>query len=177
MGSGEERRSLKPEGPWRRPGSPAPLFDRLIDTRPREPEEARPHRVLARAELLESVRRELVRVLNTRCSESIEELKGQPRTVVNFGLPDFFALSPSSDRDRQRLASLIADAVRVYEPRLRSPAVDVVFEPSRSRELVVIVHGSVLVDDLPEPVSFALTIEERGGRMIAAADGGTIAIA
>ena len=171
MGSGEERRSLKPEGPWRRPGSRAPLFDRLIDARPREPEELRPARVLGRSELLESIRRELARVLNTRCSESIETLKGQPRTVVNFGLPDFFTLSPTSDRDRQRLATLIADAVRVYEPRLQSPAVDITSDPSRSRELVVVVHGTLFVDDLPEPVSFALRIEERGGRVEAVADG------
>jgi hypothetical protein len=37
--------------------------------------------------------------------------------------------------------------------------------------LVVIVHGTLLVDDLPEPVSFALRIEERGGRVEAVADG------
>ena len=169
MGSGEERRSLKPEGPWRRPGVRAPLFARLTDSHPRAPEEARPQRVLARAELLESLRRELARVLNTRCSETIAALKDRPRTVVNFGLPDFFALSPTSDRDRQRLAGLIADAVRVYEPRLQSPAVDVAVDPSRSRELVVVVHGTLFVDDLPEPVSFALRIDERGGHAEAVA--------
>ena len=98
----------------------------------------------------------------------VEELKPQ---VVNFGLPDFFTLSPTSDRDRQRLATLVADAVRVYEPRLQSPAVDIASDPSRSRKLVVVVHGTLIVDDLPEPVSFALRIEERGGRVEAVADG------
>jgi type VI secretion system protein ImpF len=144
--------------------------------RPREPEEARPHRVLTRAELLESIQRELTRVLNTRCSESIAALQGQLRTVVNFGLPDFFVLSPASERDRQRLAALIADAVRVYEPRLQSPAVDVACDPVRSRELVVVIHGTLVIDDLPEPVSFGLIIEERGGQVVAVAGGGALEV-
>jgi len=119
--------------------------------------------VLTRDRILESVRGELSRLLNTRCSETLEGLQGQERTVANYGLPDFFTLSPTKDGDRQRLARLIVEAVRAYEPRLRNPLVDVAPDSSNGRALRVTLSGMLVVEHLTEPVSFPLVIEERGG--------------
>jgi predicted component of type VI protein secretion system len=44
---------------------------------------------------------------------------------VNYGLPDFTTLNPTSEGDRQRLGRLIVEAVRAFEPRLRNPLVEV----------------------------------------------------
>ena len=118
------------EGPKRGPGSRVPLFDRLFDRDPSQTED-QPRRVLTRREVLDSIRVELARLLNTRCPGTMDDLAGQERTVVNFGMPDFLALSPTTERDRQRLARLITDAVRAYEPRLRGAVVEVA-PPRRS---------------------------------------------
>src|SRR5262249_27596994 len=105
----------------------------------------------------------LSRLLNTRCSETLHGLQGQERTVANYGLPDFFTLNPTNDGDRQRLARLIVEAVRAYEPRLRDPLVAVVAAAPNSRALRVTVTGTLVVEQLAEPVSFPLVITERGG--------------
>jgi type VI secretion system protein ImpF len=151
------------EGPKRGPRSRVPLFGRLFDDEPRRREEAQPRRVLTREKAVESIRLELSRLLNTRCSATIEGLEGQERTVANYGLPDFFTLSPTSETDRRRLARLIVEAVRAYEPRLRNPLVDVSADPRNSRVLRVTLDGMLVVGHLSEPVSFPMVIEKRGG--------------
>ena len=147
------------EGPRRGPGSRALLFDRLFDLDLRQVEEAQPRRVLRRGQVVDSIRRELLRLLNTRCAETVERLGDEVRTVVNYGLPDFITLSPGSERDRQRLARLIADAIRAYEPRLRNPVVVASAEPGRPGVLAIGVDGMLVIDNLAEPVSFPLVIE------------------
>jgi type VI secretion system lysozyme-like protein len=161
MGSRAQHSGLS-EGPKRRPGTRLPLFDRLVDADPRLHEEVQPHRVLTGAEIQASIRRELSRLLNTRCVETLDALGGQERTVVNYGLPDFFTLSPTSDGDRERLARLIVDAVRVYEPRLRNPSARVMVDPQQTRALLVVLDGMLMLENLLEPVSFPLVIQHRG---------------
>ena len=151
------------EGPKRGPRSRAPLFARLFDFEPRQKEEAQPHRVLTTDRVIESIHIELSRLLNTRCSETIEGLVGQERTVMNYGLPDFFALSPASDGDRQRLARLMLDAIRAFEPRLRNPIVAVTVDKRDARVLRFTIEGMLMLGNLTEPVSFPLVIVERGG--------------
>ena len=162
MGPRAQHPGLSPEGPKRRPGTRLPLFDRLVDADPRRHEEVQPQRVLTGGEIQASIRRELVRLLNTRCVETLGALGGQQRTVLNYGLPDFSTLSPTSDGDRERLARLIVEAVRAYEPRLRSPTAMVAVDPQQPRVLRVVLTGMLVLDNLQEPVSFPLVIEHRG---------------
>jgi len=137
----------------------------LFDHEPRRREETQPRRVLMRERLIESIQIELSRLLNTRCSTTMAGLEGQERTVMNYGLPDFTTLNPTSDGDRQRLARLIVEAVRAYEPRLRNPLVDVKADPRNGRMLRVTLDGVLVIENLSEPVSFPLVIEERGGEI------------
>ena len=156
------------EGPKRGPGSRVPLFDRLFDLQLSQ-QETQPRRVLARREVLGSIRAELSRLLNTRCADTIDHLAQQERTVVNFGMPDFLTLSATREADRQRLAHLVTEAVRAYEPRLRSPVVEVVPHPDRYFSLLLTLHATLDLDNLAEPVSFPLVIEERGGAILVGA--------
>jgi len=162
MGPRAQHPGLSPEGPKRRPGTRLPLLDRLVDADPRHHEEVQPHRVLTGGEVQASVRRELARLLNTRCVETLDALGGQLRTVVNYGLPDFFTLNPTSDGDRERLSRLIVEAVRAYEPRLRNPSATVAVDPQQPRALNIVLSGMLLLDNLLEPVSFPLVIQYRG---------------
>ena len=154
------------EGPRRGAGARAPLFDRLFDFEPREHEETHPRRVHGWTAVVDSIRVELSRLLNTRCAVSLDGLREQPRTVVNYGLPDFTTLSPTSDRDRERLAVLIAEAVGAYEPRLRTPRVVVAVDPERPRALRLALHATLTLEGLTEPVSFPLQIESAGGPIV-----------
>jgi type VI secretion system lysozyme-like protein len=162
MGPRAQHPGLIPEGPTRRPGTRLPLLDRLVDADPRHHEEAQPRRVLLGSEIQASIRRELARLLNTRCVETIDALGGQERTVVNYGLPDFFTLNPTRDGDRDRLARLIVEAVRAYEPRLRNAAVSVAVDAEQPRALRIVLTATLALDNLLEPVSFPLVIEYRG---------------
>jgi type VI secretion system lysozyme-like protein len=162
MGPRTQHAGLIPEGPRRRPGTRLPLLDRLVDADPRHHEEVQPRRVLLGAEIQSSIRQELARLLNTRCVETIDALGGQERTVLNYGLPDFCMLNPTSDGDRERLARLIVEAVRAYEPRLQSPAARVSVDPEQPRALRIALAGMLVLDNLLEPVSFPLVIAYTG---------------
>ena len=151
------------EGPKRGPASRAPLFDRLFDLELRQSQEAQPRRTLSRAQVVDSIQGELVRLLNTRCADTLDGVQTQERTVVNYGLPDFLTLSPTRERDRQQLAQLITEAIRAYEPRLRNPVVIATPHPQRPGVLLLTVEGTLVLDNFAEPVSFPLMIESRGG--------------
>ncbi len=169
MGSGEKRGGVATGGPRTAPASRVLLFDRLFDFEPQQTEEAQPRRVLRRGAVVDSIRTELLRLLNSRCAASFDVVDGSVRTVLNYGLPDFLALNPTRERDRQRLVRAITDAIRAYEPRLRGPVVIATPHPERPGALSLTVEGTVMLDNLAEAVSFPLLVEARGGAIRPAA--------
>jgi type VI secretion system lysozyme-like protein len=141
-------------------GARAPLFDRLVDLDPLSKTEAEPLRVLDRDDLLASVRREVGRLLNTRCTLTLEEMQGRERTVLEYGLPDFSHLHTRDPRAHEALAERIRETVAAYEPRLRQ--VRIAVEPLRNsqRELLVRVDALLVIGDVTEAVSFPVAIED-----------------
>ncbi|PYS81579.1 MAG: type VI secretion system baseplate subunit TssE [Acidobacteria bacterium] len=145
-------------------GGRALLFERLTDESPRSLEgEARPFRVHEREELKESVRRELARLLNTRCSVPSHLLGSEERTVLDYGIPDFSALSALSGDDQNRLASIVAQTVAAFEPRLRDVRVRVERVRSDDRALVLRVEAALAVGTHAEPVSFPVLVRTKTG--------------
>ncbi len=149
-------------------GSPVPLFDRLVDGEPERRYEERPLRVLTGPELVESVERELNRLLNTRGSRRSVKLPPDQRTVLDYGLPDFSGRFSGSEVDRQWLAEQVVETIRAFEPRLHEPVAEVLpRDPSSGAEGVRLeIGGEVRQGTFMEPVSFPLTIESPapGGR-------------
>jgi type VI secretion system protein ImpF len=147
-----------------------PLFDRLVDRDPSLRAEVRPMRTLDRRGLRESVRRELEQLLNTRCPVPAHHLAGRPRTVIDYGIPDFSTFSARSFADRQRLADILRQAVETYEPRLGR--VRVTIEPVEGDDLVLAgrIDAVLLIENAPEPVSFVTVLQPRDGRVIVDAD-------
>src|SRR5215218_3587646 len=90
-------------------GGRALLFERLAGGDPPAAREgARPFRVHETAAMKESVRRELVRLLNTRSSAGINSRRGGgdgEMSVLDYGVPDFTALSALSGDDRAKLSA------------------------------------------------------------------------
>lgn len=141
----------------------APLFDRLVQPGGRRP--APRHDTLDRAGLRESVRRELEQLFDTRCSLPAEALRGRERTVIEYGLPDLSVLAPARHADRVRLAAILREAIEAYEPRLADVRVTVAApapEPGRRQALRARIDAVLVIDDVPESVSFGAHLAEAG---------------
>ncbi len=138
-------------------GARALLFEQLVDDRKLSAEERRRLRVLDREALKESVYRELERLLNTRCSTPMHLLGGEEKTVLNYGIPDFSALSPQSADDQRRLASIIGQTIAAFEPRLRQVRVTMERFLNSENALLVRIDAVLAVASIIEPVSFLIS--------------------
>jgi type VI secretion system protein ImpF len=140
-----------------RSGGPVLLFDRLIDLEPESQKEARPLRILDRTGLKDSIRRELGRLLNTRCPIPLASLT--ERTVINYGIPDFSSLSPENGDHRDRLESWMRDAITSYEPRLVDVQVSVDTPGKNDRSLIARIDAKLQLETMREPVAFSVVVK------------------
>jgi type VI secretion system protein ImpF len=144
-------------------GARALLFDRLVDLHPDEDEGERPLRILNREQMRASVRRELERLLNTRCSLPLHGIGEAERSVINYGIPDFSSLSAQNPDDHVLIASIIGKTISAFEPRLRQVRVEV--QPSDDDEgaLWLSIDGVMAIDLFNEPVSFPVLLNSKNG--------------
>jgi type VI secretion system lysozyme-like protein len=138
-------------------GSPALLFERLVDDQPHVPSEPQPLRVLTKEQLVASIRHELLRLLNTRTSTFEKPPYGW--TVLDYGLPDFSAMYPADARERDVLSKRIATAIMSYEPRLHNVRVTAAVEAGSEKGLEIRIEGMLVWGNVTEPVSFPLVSE------------------
>ena len=142
-------------------GGRALLFDRLIDLDPKTPHESKPYRALDGISLRDSVRREISRLLNTRCPVT-EDRNG---SVIDYGVPDFGHTNAASESDRNSLAATLARRLAVYEPRLRDIRLTVMQDPLDPLGVMGSIEGTLVTEWLSEPVSFPLSIHSRTGKV------------
>jgi type VI secretion system protein ImpF len=140
-----------------RSGARALLFDRLVDTEPQSQKEVRPLRTLDKNGLRASIRRELGRLLNTRCPMPLTPI--DERTVINYGIPDFSWLSLHNGDHRARLASWIRDAIVAYEPRLADVQVTVDPPIKSERSLTAKIEANLRIETIREPVAFTVVVK------------------
>lgn len=140
-----------------------PLFDRLVDRDPRLRREGRPLRTLSRADLRESVRRELERLLNTRVQLRLAELEARERTVIDYGVPDFGNFSANNENHRNRLAAIVAVAIATYEPRLCDVQVILEVSPASADTLVGRIEANLVIESVREPLSFTTVLHGEEG--------------
>ena len=143
-------------------GARALLFDRLVDV-PDWNEQEQPLRILNREQLKASVRRELDRLLNTRCSIPLHLLAEEERSVINYGIPDFSSLSPHNADDHVLIASIVGQTITAFEPRLRNVRVDVGPAFTAESALWLNINAELVVGMFAEPVSFPLTLNGKTG--------------
>jgi type VI secretion system protein ImpF len=136
-----------------------PLFDRLVDQDRTLTRELRPLRTLGRAELKDSVRRELEHLLNTRVSLPVHRLRSRERTVVDYGIPDFSSFSARNHDDRLRLAEMIRMAIAAYEPRLTDVRVRLESVAGNDGVISGVIEASLITGRVTEPVSFATNLQ------------------
>ena len=145
-------------------GARSLIFERLVDQEPKSTlGEAQPLRILNRRELKESVRRELGRLLNTRCSIPAELLGREERTVLDYGIPDFSSLSPHSADDHRLIAGIISQTIAAFEPRLQQVRVTVERFHESERTLWIKIDAVLASESITEPVSFPVRINNKTG--------------
>ena len=97
------------------------LLDRLTDNAPTQKRDGGDTQALTMSQLRQAVLRDLSALLNTTNLATIEDLEAFPRaarSTINFGIPGFAGMIENASR----LVSLereVAEAIRMYEPRIR----------------------------------------------------------
>ncbi|HXS93996.1 MAG TPA: type VI secretion system baseplate subunit TssE [Candidatus Limnocylindrales bacterium] len=152
-------------------GLRTPLFDRLQDTPPGRYASTRPARVFGRRELRESVRVEVARILNTRAHLKGESQSLAEGTVLDYGLPDFYAYSASSNSDLEQLANTIAKKIAAGEPRLSEVRVLLKADPTNPKAVLGIIRASLRLGTVIEPVNFPLSLDSQSGFQVSESPG------
>jgi type VI secretion system protein ImpF len=142
------------------------VLDRLIDLEPHTQTENQPTRAQSVRLLRNAVRRDLMWLLNTRriCDPPDKGFVEVNRSGYNFGLPDLSGYAIAASGDRARLMKQILDTIRLFEPRLKDPRLELVETPDASRRDVRLRIDALLrMDPVPEPISFDTVIELKTG--------------
>lgn len=138
------------------PGAGAPLFERLADAGMSAPQDSR---ILNRSAIRESIIRDLSRLLNTRGPLFGPVPLGAANTVLNYGIPDFSALSAASEADAASLSTTIAERISRFEPRLRDVRVSLIKNPEAHNSLIGLIYANLILGGVREPVSFPLLFD------------------
>lgn len=154
---------LSDQDPRRKRRLRLPLFDRLVP-----PEGAHtgspPHIEPSIAEAIESVRRDLERLLNTRAWP--ESKAAETLTTVDYGLPDFAPLSAANPADQAFFSASIVRRIEAFEPRLRNVRL-ALFPGARGPNGVTgVLEADILIGYLADRVSFELAGANGGGIMV-----------
>jgi len=140
-------------------GSSVPLFDRLASS---DSQEGVGAFLLLPEHLEASIARELSRLFNTRSRLAPSQYATGTGTVIDYGIPDFSAMSPRHAEDRELLQGALKQAIACYEPRLQNVAVTVAAVPQRGDQAVVTVSGDVTIGLKTQRVSFELGLNAPG---------------
>jgi type VI secretion system protein ImpF len=132
-----------------------PLFDRLSSN---ESAGGAGAFLLLPEQLEASIARELSRLFNTRCRLMPSHYAESTGTAIDYGIPDFSALSPRRGEDRELLESALTRAVAFFEPRLANATVKVSSVPQRGDAAVATVSGDMTIGLKAQRVSFSLNL-------------------
>jgi type VI secretion system protein ImpF len=145
------------------------LLDRLTDNAPEHRKESFDQQTLTMPQLRQAVLRDLAWLLNTTNLSALEDLSATPlvaASTLNFGIPGFAGLAGTADR----LAGLergIADAIRVYEPRIRPDTLRVRLrertEEDTSARLVFEIEGELWAQPVPQQLFLETALELETG--------------
>lgn len=141
-------------------GAPMPLFDRLIDEDPETAIEIPTKKYYNRFELIQSIEREVERILNTRATVKREEYQDIAEDPLNFGLPEMFGLGDFSqfdgvnEEDWPRIAALCEQAIMRYESRIKNVTISVTDFDQKSQTLSMTIHAEFAMKEIQGELTF-----------------------
>lgn len=115
-------------------------------------------------EVRHSVARNLEYLLNTRTDSRAQQ---NSFSVVNYGIPDFSALSAGDVVQVRQLSLTIQQAVTAFEPRLNGVRVDIIKTDATDLEQSIRIQLSAMlrVEPIKEDVKFFLVIQNKYGKV------------
>jgi len=140
------------------------LLDRLLPQDPGSGLSVRPDGFRIE-QMVESVRRDLENLLNTRQTQwdLPPEYVELTRSVFTFGVPDVTRLSTMALERLNELGPLIQELIERFEPRLRDVQVLLSQMSSKGREIRFHIEGRLRVEPFPE-LGFETVVELTSGR-------------
>ena len=109
-----------------------------------------------------AVGRDLELLLNSRqrCLSLPKGLDELPKSLVNYGVPDFAGANLGSESAMHTLRAEVEEAIRRFEPRLRNVKVELM-DPGESldRALRLRIDASVEAEPFPEHVVYDSVLE------------------
>jgi type VI secretion system protein ImpF len=140
-----------------------PLLERLVDEDLSRRAEAQPKRTWDLEALRESVRRELGRLIGTRCPVPGDVALSRARTVIDYGLPDLdLGGRALVKEERLRVARLLRQTIEAFEPRLSRVEVELVERQEGGARLHAAIRAVLVTERIREPLSFTLPLPEPG---------------
>ena len=142
------------------------VLDRLIDDNPKVAREPPSARMDSLQSLVNSVRRDLEWLLNTRRSIQVipEDLEEVSRSIAGYGLPDFTAVSIGSTAEQDRIRRAILAAIRLFETRLEDVTVSLDPTHELNRSVRFRIAAVLHVEPVSEPVTFDTRLDMQTGQ-------------
>ncbi|HMK87659.1 MAG TPA: type VI secretion system baseplate subunit TssE [Steroidobacteraceae bacterium] len=131
------------------------VLDRLLDDNPVSA--ARPRaRSQQLNELRAAVRRDLEALMNAhqRCRSTPPELTELPRSLLEFGVPDFLTTNAAAASAREQFRESVEQAIRRFEPRFKLVKVTLLEQTPTDRTLRFRIEALMYAEPAPEHVSF-----------------------
>jgi type VI secretion system protein ImpF len=141
-------------------GAPAPLFDRLIDDDPETISEHPIKKYYSRFEVIQSIEREVERILNTRATVKRAEYEDFSEDPLNFGLPEMFGLGDFSQFDAAsmqqwpRIIDLCEQAILRYEPRIKNVTANVTGFDKKTQSLSMTIQADFAMKEFQGELTF-----------------------
>jgi type VI secretion system protein ImpF len=101
--------------------------------------------------------------MNTRSRLTPTEFLLGTGTAIDYGIPDFLALSARSQADTDLLQSVVALAVKQYEPRLKGTTVKVLPAVKAGNGATLMIGGTVNIGMKLRQLNFELQLDQRTG--------------
>lgn len=150
--------------PKRESGAPIPLFDRLTDLAPDQETEVPCKRYYNKFELIQSIEREVFRILNTRSTAKyteFDDLSALPENmgfVQLFGLADFSQYDGTNSGHHLRISRLCEIAISTFEPRLKKVKVMILDFNKQEQTLTASISALIDIPEYQQEITFPMTI-------------------
>jgi len=138
--------------------SATPYFDRLLGLW----DGLQVDKTLDAAGLRASLARDIAQLFSTKSRLTIKEFMELEISVLDYGLPDFSALSPNSQSDMDLMSETIAKAFECFEPRLREVVLTLTTESRDSCSVNVAIVAAVTLNGRACRVNFDLAYAASG---------------
>ncbi len=141
------------------------LLDRLTDLAPENRKESLDQQSLTMTQLRRAVLRDLGWLLNATNLDTVEDLAPDSlarRSTINFGVPGIAGVSAMDGRSGS-VETMIADAIRAFEPRIRGETLRVRARPFNRDDglptLVLEISGELWAQPVPQQLFLETAIE------------------